>query len=201
SFESAGRARVDRSPLRQPASAMAWADPSYAVLRDTLAVTAVDPRRTRAVVADDDVLMREGLASLLEGGGYEVVGRAGDGSELIRLVRECGPDLAVIDIRMPPDHRTEGLQAAHLIRKEFPQTAILLLSAHVELAQAMTLLATGRGSGYLLKSRVTELDEFLDAVERVSRGGSVVDPLLVKELVTAREVGDPLEELTPRERQ
>src|SRR3954454_11002598 len=122
----------------------------------------------------------------LEQGGYEVVGRAGDGSELIRLVRECRPDLAVIDIRMPPDHRTEGLQAAHLIRKEFPQTAILLLSAHVEVTQAMTLLASGRGSGYLLKSRVTELDEFLDAVGRVSRGGSVVDPLLVQELVMAR---------------
>jgi DNA-binding NarL/FixJ family response regulator len=163
-------------------------------------VTDVDPRGTRVIVADDDVLMREGLASLLERGGYEVVGRAGDGSELIRLVRECRPDLAVIDIRMPPEHRTEGLQAAHLIRKEFPQTALLLLSAHVELAQAMTLLASGRGSGYLLKSRVTELDEFLDAVGRVSRGGSVVDPALVQELVTARDVGDPLEELTRRER-
>jgi DNA-binding NarL/FixJ family response regulator len=119
------------------------------VLRDTVAVTEFDPRGTRVIVADDDVLMREGLASLLEGGGYEVVGRAGDASELIRLVRECRPDLAVIDIRMPPDHRTEGLQAANLIRKEFPQTAILLLSAHVEVAQAMTLLASGRGSGYL----------------------------------------------------
>jgi DNA-binding NarL/FixJ family response regulator len=166
-------------------------------------VTEVDPRGTRVVVAEDDVLMREGLASLLEQGGYEVVGRAGDGSALIRLVRECRPNLAVIDIRMPPDHRTEGLQAAHLIRKEFPQTAILLLSAHVEVSQAMTLLATGSesGSGYLLKSRVTELDEFLDAVERVNRGGSVVDPELVRELLTARAVGDPLEELTPRERE
>jgi serine/threonine-protein kinase PknK len=166
-------------------------------------VTEVDPRGTRVVVAEDDVLMREGLASLLEQGGYEVVGLAGDGSALIRLVRECRPNLAVIDIRMPPDHRTEGLQAAHLIRKEFPQTAILLLSAHVEVSQAMTLLASGgeSGSGYLLKSRVTELDEFLDAVERVSRGGSVVDPELVRELVTARAVGDPLEELTPRERE
>src|SRR4051794_2997308 len=174
---------------------------SPVVLRDTLAVTEVDPRGTQVIIADDDVLMREGLASLLEQGGYEVVGRAGDGPELIRLVRECRPNLAVIDIRMPPDHRTEGLEAAHRIRKEFPQTAILLLSAHVEVSQAMTLLASGRGSGYLLKSRVTELDEFLDAVGRVSRGGSVVDPLLVQELVTAREVGDPLEELTPRERE
>jgi DNA-binding NarL/FixJ family response regulator len=164
-------------------------------------VTEVDPHGTRVIVADDDVLMREGLAGLLEGGGYEVVGRAGDGAELIRLVHERRPDLAVIDIRMPPDHRTEGLQAAHLIRKEFPQTAILLLSAHVEVSQAMTLLASGRGSGYLLKSRVTELDEFLDAVGRVSRGGSVVDPALVQELVAARDVEDPLEDLTPRERE
>jgi serine/threonine-protein kinase PknK len=170
-------------------------------LRDTLTVTEVDPRDTRVIVADDDVLMREGLASLLEQGGYDVVGQAGDGAELIRLAREYRPDLAVIDIRMPPDHRTEGLQAAHLIRKELPLTGILLLSAHVEVAQAMTLLASGRGSGYLLKSRVTELEEFLDAVGRVSRGGSVVDPLLVQELLTAREVGDPLEELTPRERE
>jgi DNA-binding NarL/FixJ family response regulator len=215
SVKSAGRARVDRSPLRQPARATAWPDRSYSrvefrtiahavfrpAVRDTLAVAEVDPRGTRVIVADDDVLMREGLASLLEGGGYEVVGRAGDGSELLRLARECRPDLAVIDIRMPPEHRTEGLEAAHLIRKEFPETAILLLSAHVEVAQAMTLLASGRGSGYLLKARVTELDEFLDAVGRVSRGGSVVDPQLVQELVTAREVGDPLEELTPRERE
>jgi serine/threonine-protein kinase PknK len=170
-------------------------------LRDTLAVTEVDPRGARVIVADDDVLMREGVASLLVGGGYEVVGRAGDGSELIRLVRECRPDLAVVDIRMPPEHRTEGLEAAQLIRTEFPETAILLLSAHVEVAQAMKLLASGRGSGYLLKTRITELDEFLDAVGRVSRGGSVVDPQLVQELVTAREVGDPLEELTPRERE
>src|SRR6266567_4272752 len=171
------------------------------LLRDTLAVTDVESPGTRVIVAEDDVLMREGLASLLERGGYEIVGRAGDGSELMRLVGEQQPDLAVVDIRMPPDHRTEGLEAAHLIRKEFPQTAILLLSAHVEAAQAMTLLASGRGSGYLLKSRVTELDEFLDAVDRVRRGGSVVDPLLVQELVRAREVGDPLEELTPRERE
>jgi len=170
-------------------------------LRDTLPVTEVDQRGTRVVVAEDDVLMREGLAGLLERGGYQIVGQAGDGSELMRLVRECRPDLAVIDIRMPPAHRAEGLEAARLIRDEFPETAILLLSAHVEVAQAMTLLASGGGSGYLLKSRIAALDEFLDAVGRVSRGGSVVDPALVQELVAAREVGDPLEELTPRERE
>jgi DNA-binding NarL/FixJ family response regulator len=157
--------------------------------------------RTRVVVAEDDVLMREGLAGLLEQGGYEVVGQAGDGSELVRLVRERRPDLAVVDIRMPPAHRTEGLDAARAIRDEFPDTAILILSAYVEVAHAMTLLASGRGSGYVLKSRVADLEEFLDAVSRVSRGGSVVDPALVQELVATQDVDDPLEELTGRERE
>jgi DNA-binding NarL/FixJ family response regulator len=158
-------------------------------------------RATRVVVAEDDVLMREGLAGLLERGGYEVIGQAGDGSQLVQLVRERRPDLAVVDIRMPPDHRTEGLDAARMIREEFPDTAILILSAHVEVTEAMTLLATGRGSGYLLKSRISELDDFLDAVARVSRGGSVVDPALVQELVGARDVGDALGDLTRRERE
>jgi serine/threonine-protein kinase PknK len=157
--------------------------------------------RTRVIIAEDDVLMREGLASMLKEGGYEVVGQAGDGSAAMRLVREHRPDLAVLDIRMPPAHRTEGLEAARSIREEFPDTAILILSAHVEVEHAMTLLASGRGSGYLLKSRVAELDEFLDAVARVSRGGSVVDPALVQELVAARDVDDPLENLTRRERE
>jgi DNA-binding NarL/FixJ family response regulator len=170
------------------------------VLRDTLAVTDADPGGTRVIVADDDVLMREGLASLLERGGYEVVGQAGDGSELMRLVGEQEPALAVVDIRMPPDHRTEGLEAARAIREQFPETALLILSAHVEVEHAMTLLASGRRTGYLLKSRVTDVDEFLDSVGRVSRGGSVVDPALVQELVAARDVEDPLEELTRRER-
>jgi serine/threonine-protein kinase PknK len=152
-------------------------------------------------VAEDDVLMREGLAGLLEQGGYEVVGQAGDGSELVRLVRERRPDLAVVDIRMPPAHRTEGLDAASTIREEFPETAILILSAHVEVAHAMTLLASGRRSGYVLKSRVADLDEFLDVVSRVCRGGAVVDPALVQELVAAQDTDDPLEELSRRERE
>ena len=160
-----------------------------------------DQGRTRVVVADDDVLMREGLAGLLAQGGYHVVGQAGDGSELVSLVRERRPELAVVDIRMPPDHRTEGLEAAQTIREEFPETAILILSAYVEVAHAMTLLTTGRRSGYVLKSRVADLEEFLDAVDRVSRGGSVVDPALVQELVATRDVDDPLEELTRRERE
>jgi serine/threonine-protein kinase PknK len=145
--------------------------------------------------------MREGLASLLAGGGYEVVAQAGNGSDLVRLVGEHRPDLAVVDVRMPPAHRTEGVEASRVIREQFPNTAILILSAHVEVAQAMTLLASGSGTGYLLKSRIAELDEFLDAVGRVSRGGSVVDPALVQELVAARNVDDPLEELTRRERE
>ena len=153
------------------------------------------------VVADDDVLMREGLARLLEDGGYEVVGQAGDGSQLLGLVREEQPDLAVVDIRMPPTHSTEGLDAARTIRDEFPEMGVLILSAHVEVAEAMTLLASGRSSGYLLKSRVADVDDFLDTVGRVCRGGSVVDPGLVQELVTARSVDDPLEALTPRERE
>ena len=170
------------------------------MLRDTLAVTGVDSGDTRVIVAEDDVLMREGIASLLEKGGYEVVGQAGDGSELMRLVGEYQPDLAIVDIRMPPNHRTEGLEAAQAIREQFPDTALLILSAHVEVEHAMRLLASGRRTGYMLKSRVTDLDEFLDAVARVNRGGSVVDPALVQELVAARDIDDPLEVLTRRER-
>jgi DNA-binding NarL/FixJ family response regulator len=155
----------------------------------------------RVIVADDDVLLREGLASLLERAGYQLVGQAGDGSELLRLVREHRPDLVIVDIRMPPTGSTEGLEAAAVIREELPETAILILSAHVEIAHAMTLLANGSRSGYLLKSRVTDIDEFLDTLDRVCRGGSVVDPSLVQQLVAARRVDDPLERLTPRERE
>jgi DNA-binding NarL/FixJ family response regulator len=157
--------------------------------------------RTRVVLADDDVLLREGLASLLERSGFEVVGQGGDGAELIALVREHRPELAVVDIRMPPTHTTEGLDAARLIRQEFPETAILVLSAHVEVEHAMDLLGSGQGSGYLLKSRVTDVDEFVETLERIVKGGSVVDPALVQELVAARRVDDPLDVLTPRERE
>ena len=145
--------------------------------------------------------MREGLAGLLEHAGYEVVGQAGDGSELLRLVRQRQPDVAIVDIRMPPTHRTEGLEAARMIREEIPEIAILILSAHVEVAHAITLLAGGGRSGYLLKSRVADLAEFLDAVNRVSRGGLVIDPALVQELVATRDLDDPLDELTCRERE
>lgn len=153
------------------------------------------------IVADDDVLLRAGLTTVLEGAGFEVVGQAGDGTQLVELVRELRPDLAIVDIRMPPSHSTEGLEAAGTIREELPDTAILILSAHVEIAHAMTLLASGHRSGYVLKSRVTNIDEFLDTVDRVCRGASVVDPSLVHELVTAHSVNDPLDVLTPRERE
>lgn len=160
-----------------------------------------DVSRGRVIVADDDTLLREGVASLLERRGFEVVGQAGDASELVQLVREHRPDLAIVDIRMPPTHTTEGLEAARIIREELPDLAILILSAHVEVEHAMTLLASGHRSGYVLKSRVADLDEFLDAVDRVCRGGSVVDPALVQELLAARAVDDPLDVLTPRERE
>jgi DNA-binding NarL/FixJ family response regulator len=155
----------------------------------------------RIALAEDDVLLREGLASLLERNGHEVVGQAGNARELIELVREQKPNLAIVDIRMPPTNTTEGLDAARTIREELPDTAILLLSAHVEMEHAMDLLASGERSGYLLKSRVTDLHEFLDTLERIVKGGSVVDPALVQELVAARRVEDPLDVLSPRERE
>jgi serine/threonine-protein kinase PknK len=155
----------------------------------------------RAVIADDDLLVREGIARLLESPRFEVVGQAGDVPELMRLVREYVPELVVVDIRMPPSHTNDGLDAAHAIRAEFPQIGILVLSAHVEVHRAIDLLAEGRGVGYLLKSRVTEVGDFLETLERIAGGGSVIDPALVKELVAARRVRDPLSELTPRERE
>jgi DNA-binding NarL/FixJ family response regulator len=156
---------------------------------------------TRVVLAEDDVLLREGLASLLERSGFEVVGQAGDAAQLLALVREQAPELVVVDIRMPPTHSTEGLEAARVIRQEQPETGILVLSAHVEVEHAMELLASGRRVGYLLKSRVTDLEEFIDTVQRIARGGSVVDPALVAELVSARRRDDPLAVLSSRERE
>jgi DNA-binding NarL/FixJ family response regulator len=155
----------------------------------------------RVVLADDDVLLREGLASLLERSGFEVVGQAGDGVELLALVRSARPEMAVIDIRMPPGQATEGLQAARVIRAELPGTAIIVLSAHVEVEEAMELLAGGERTGYLLKSRVTDVAEFIETVERIAAGASVVDPSLVSELIRARRRRDPLDALSPRERE
>jgi serine/threonine-protein kinase PknK len=158
-------------------------------------------KRHRVVLAEDDVLLREGLASLLERHGFEVVGQAGDGAELLGLVRQREPDLVVVDIRMPPTHTTEGLDAARVIRAELPEIGIVVLSAHVEVEHAMELLAGGRRTGYLLKSHIMNVDDLIETVQRVARGGSVVDPALVQELVAAKHKNDPLAELSARERE
>jgi DNA-binding NarL/FixJ family response regulator len=155
----------------------------------------------RVVLAEDDVLLRESLASLLQHSGFEVVGQAGDGPGLLEQVRRVAPDLVVADIRMPPTHTTEGLQAARVIREEAPETAIVILSAYADVEHAMELLASGRAIGYLLKSRITDVEDFLGTLERVARGGSVVDPAVVQELVTARRRVDPLAVLSARERE
>jgi len=154
----------------------------------------------QVVVADDDVLLREGLASLLTASGLEVLGQAGDAEELLALISARPPQLAIIDIRMPPTHTAEGLDAAVRIRAEFPDVAMLLLSAHVEVDHALELLSGGRGIGYLLKSRVTDVADFVDTLGRVAHGASVVDPALVQELVSARRRDDPLAVLSVRER-
>ena len=161
----------------------------------------VNASRARVVLADDDVLLREGLSSLLDRSGLEVVGQAGDADGLIELVGRERPDLAVVDIRMPPEFSTEGLAAAQLIKRHYPQTAVVVLSAHVEVEHAMDLLANGERTGYLLKSRVTDVTEFVQTLHRVIRGGSAVDPELVQELVAARRPDNPLGELTGRERE
>jgi DNA-binding NarL/FixJ family response regulator len=156
---------------------------------------------TRVVLAEDDVLLREGLASLLERAGFQVVGQAGDADQLLTLAAEQHPELVVVDIRMPPTHTTEGLEAAQQLRRQHPQTSILVLSAHVEVEHATELLAGGGGIGYLLKRRVTDVEEFVDTLRRVAGGASVVDPELVAELVAARRRDDPLEVLSAREQE
>jgi DNA-binding NarL/FixJ family response regulator len=155
----------------------------------------------RVILAEDDVLFREGLASLLDRSGFDVVGQAGDGPQLLALVRDTMPQLVVTDIRMPPTNTTEGLDAAQVIRDEFPDIAILVLSAHVDVEHAMELLASGRSIGYLLKSRVTDVADFIDTLERIAKGASVVDPALVQELVSARRRDDPLAVLSSREQE
>jgi DNA-binding NarL/FixJ family response regulator len=154
----------------------------------------------QVVVADDDLLLREGLASLLSQSGLDVVGQAGDADELLALVRKAPPQLAIIDIRMPPSHSAEGLDAAKVIRQEFPDVAMLLLSAHVEVDHALELLDSGKGIGYLLKSRVTDIADFVDTLSRVANGASVIDPALVHELIAAKRRDDPLAVLSSRER-
>ncbi|GAA1210860.1 response regulator [Pseudonocardia alaniniphila] len=155
----------------------------------------------RVVLAEDDVLLREGLASLLAGAGFDIVGRYGTLTELMAHVLRLRPDLVIVDIRMPPTHTTEGLDAAHAIRQELPDTAILVLSGHVQVEQATELLRGGRRMGYLLKDRVSDVEDFLSTLDRIIRGASVVDPALVQELLAAHRVEDPLRPLSPRERE
>ena len=156
----------------------------------------------RVVLAEDSVLLREGIARILEEAGIEVVGQAGDAEDLLRKVRAHKPDVAITDIRMPPTHTDEGLRAAHEIRGELPEIGVLVLSQYVEEGYALDLLAdNAAGLGYLLKDRVGDVDAFLDAVRRVSEGGSALDPEVVSQLMGRKRRDDPLDELTPRERE
>jgi DNA-binding NarL/FixJ family response regulator len=156
----------------------------------------------RVIVADDSVLLREGVTRLLEEAGFEVVGQAGDGEELMRKVKAHKPDIAIIDIRMPPTHTDEGLQAARAIREEMPDTGVLVLSQYLEEQYALELLGEdAAGVGYLLKDRVSDGDRFADAVRRVAEGGSALDPEVVSQMLGRRRTEDPLAELTPRERE
>ena len=159
------------------------------------------PRPIRVVIAEDSVLLREGLARLLEESGFEVAGQAGDAEDLLRKVGAHKPDVAVVDVRMPPSHTDEGLRAAHQIRSDHPGTGVLVLSQYVEEAYALDLLSQSTEStGYLLKDRVADIDTFTDAVRRVASGGSALDPEVVS-LLLGRRREDPLEALTPRERE
>jgi DNA-binding NarL/FixJ family response regulator len=167
----------------------------------TLVSASIIPVVARVVVTEDDVLLREGLATLLTRRGFDVIGQCDNASDLLELVRSERPDLAIVDIRMPPTHTTEGLDAARIIREEFPATAILVLSAHAEVEEATDFIGGGPRSGYLLKSRVTDVDEFVSSLDRIINGGTVVDPALVHELVAARRVHDPLDVLSTRERE
>lgn len=154
------------------------------------------------VVADDAVLLREGVAALLADAGMEVVGTAGDADELMLKVRSYKPDVAIVDIRMPPTQTDEGLRAAKEIREKHPEVAVLVLSQYVEAGYALELLAeSAEGVGYLLKDRVANVDEFTAAVRRVGEGGSALDPAVVSQLVGRRRADDPLGQLTPRERE
>ena len=160
-----------------------------------------DRAPVRVALADDNVLLREGVARLLERAGFEITGQAGDAAGLIDLVQAHRPDLVVVDIRMPPGHSTEGLGAAKTIREEFPETGIMVLSAFVHTEHAVQLLSSGKGIGYLLKDRVEDVGEFVQALQRVADGGSVIDPALVQDLVRTRRDQGPFDTLSARERE
>ena len=156
----------------------------------------------RVAIAEDSVLLREGLARLLADAGFEVVAKCGDAQDLMRKVRGHKPDVAIVDIRLPPTHSDEGLQAALQIRSEYPDVAVLVLSQYVELGLAMKLLSDSAESvGYLLKDRISDVTEFVGAVRRVANGGSAIDPIIVSTLLSKKRSDDPLAELTPRERE
>jgi len=156
----------------------------------------------RVVIADDSVLLREGLAKILVDGGFEVVGQAGNADELLLKVRSYDPDVAIVDVRMPPTQTDEGAQAAETIRSQYPDVGVLLLSQVVEARSALRLFSERReGFGYLLKDRVLDIDDFLDAVRRVGRGGTAIDPDVVAQLLGHRRPDDPVQELTERERE
>ena len=155
----------------------------------------------RVVIAEDTGLLREGLAGLLEDAGHVVLARVGDAESLLAVVAEHEPERAIVDVRMPPTYEGEGMRAAVEIRKLHPSTGVLVLSQHVESRFAIELVSAEGGFGYLLKDRVLDVGEFLDAAERVSRGGSALDPEVVKQLLTPPRGDDPLAELTPRERE
>jgi len=155
----------------------------------------------RVVIAEDTVLLREGLAGLLEDAGHSVLARVGDADALRAVVAEHEPELAIVDVRMPPTYEDEGMRAAVEIRKLHPETGVLVLSQHVESRFAVELVSSEGGFGYLLKDRVLDVGEFLDAAERVSRGGSALDPEVVKQLLAPAQGEDPLAGLTPRERE
>jgi DNA-binding NarL/FixJ family response regulator len=156
----------------------------------------------RVVIAEDSVLLRRGAVRLLEDAGFEVVGEAGDAEDLLRKVRAHMPDVAVVDIRMPPTHVDEGLKAAKVIRTEMPGVGVLMLSQHVEERYVTALLEHGaEGVGYLLKDRVAEIERFTDAIRRVAEGGSVLDPEVVSHMLGRRDAEHPLDALTDRERE
>jgi DNA-binding NarL/FixJ family response regulator len=156
----------------------------------------------RIVLADDTMLLREGVAMLLSDAGFDVVGQAGDATELVEAVVEHAPEVAIVDLRMPPTHTDEGLQAALEIRAAHPQVGVLVLSQHADIGLAMKLLSAGtEGVGYMLKDRVADLEDFADAIRRVAAGGSVLDPTIVSQLLSRRRDAGPLDDITARERE